>query len=178
MSSIFRSIQHHAFARGILYLIIGFLIFLQPNKLFNMAVYLIVGYNVVLGLLNLFSTLRTKQNGQLSTSIFYFIVALIIWLFARPIASILPIFLGILVIIGGVSKISRAMNLKQYVNISYVPMLIYGVLLLLAGIFILFKPFSSLIMLFKFFGIVLALSGVSELVTAIKLRNYKNPDVF
>ncbi|APB30715.1 HdeD family acid-resistance protein [Vagococcus teuberi] len=178
MSSLFRSIQRHAFARGIIYLLVGILIFLRPNQLFNMAVYLIAGYNAILGLINLISYLRNQQNSQISVSIFYFIAALMIWLFARPIASILPIFLGIMIIIGGATKISSALNFKQYVNISYVPMLLYGIALLLAGIFILFRPFSSLIVLFKFFGVVLALSGISELVTAIKIRNYKNPDVF
>ncbi|MGX6970061.1 HdeD family acid-resistance protein [Vagococcus bubulae] len=178
MSSLFRSIQRHAFSRGIIYLLIGILIVLRPNQLFNMAVYLIAGYNVLLGIINLISSLKNKQNNQISMSIFYFIIALIIWLFAKPIASILPVFLGILIIIGGATRISRALNLRQYVNISYVPMLIYGVALLIAGIVILFKPFSSLIVLFQFFGIVLALSGISELITAIKLRNYKNPDVF
>lgn len=178
MSSLFRSIQRHAFSRGIIYLLIGILIVLRPNQLFNMAVYLIAGYNVLLGIINLISSLKNKQNNQISMSIFYFIIALIIWLFAKPIASILPVFLGILIIIGGATRISRALNLRQYVNISYVPMLIYGVALLIAGIVILFKPFSSLIVLFQFFGVVLALSGISELVTAIKIRNYKNPDVF
>lgn len=178
MSSLFRSIQRHAFSRGIIYLLIGILIVLRPNQLFNMAVYLIAGYNVLLGIINLISSLKNKQNNQISMSIFYFIIALIIWLFAKPIASILPVFLGILIIIGGATRISRALNLRQYVNISYVPMLIYGVALLIAGIIILFKPFSSLIVLFQFFGVVLALSGISELITAIKLRNYKNPDVF
>lgn len=178
MSSLFRSIQRHAFSRGIIYLLIGILIVLRPNQLFNMAVYLIAGYNALLGLINLVEYLKNKQHSQMSMSLFYFIAALIILLFAKPIASILPVFLGILIIIGGATRISRALNLRQYVNISYVPMLIYGVALLIAGIVILFKPFSSLIVLFQFFGIVLALSGISELITAIKLRNYKNPDVF
>ncbi|MCI0130335.1 MULTISPECIES: DUF308 domain-containing protein [Enterococcaceae] len=178
MSSLFRSIQRHAFSRGILYLLIGILIFLKPKQLFDAGVYLIVGYNVLLGVINLVGYLKNKQNGQVSMSIFYFIAALIIWLFAQPIVSILPIFLGILIIIGGATRISRALNLRQYVNISYVPMLVYGIALLIAGIFILFNPFGSLIVLFQFFGIVLTLSGISELVTAIKLRNYKNPDIF
>jgi len=178
MSSLFRSIQRHAFIRGIIYLLLGILIVLRPHKLFSIAVYLIAGYNVALGLINLVGSLKNNQNGQMPLTIFYFIFALIIWLFAKPIASILPIFLGILIIISGGTQISRALNLRQYVNVSYVPMLLYGIILLVAGILILLNPFSSLIIVFQFFGIVLIFSGVSEIVAAIRLKNYRNPDIF
>lgn len=178
MSSLFRSIQRHAFIRGIIYLILGVLIVLKPHQLFSFAVYLISAYNVALGLINLFGSIKNNQSGQMPLTIFYFIFALIIWLFAKPIASILPIFLGIIIIASGASQISRALNLRQYVNVSYMPMLIYGIILLIAGVLILFNPFSSLIIVFQFFGIVLIFSGISEIVTGIRLKNYKNPDVF
>ena len=86
----------------------------------------------------------------------------------------LPILLGIAFIIGGAMRLTQAFNLKQYVNVNWMPMLIYGIFMIGAGIALVAFPFSSAMMFFRFFGITLTISGISELIAFIRLRNLNN----
>lgn len=178
MTSLFKTIQQHALLRGIVYLLLGVAILLNPGYVFSVFVYLIAGYNAVLGIISLISGKKNQQSSQTRIAIFYFVMALIIFLFAKPLVSILPIFLGIIIVVSGGMKISQSLNIKKYVNVSYLPMLIYGVVLVIAGLFILFNPFKGVLVLFQFFGVVLVFSGISELIGYFKYKNMKNPDIF
>lgn len=171
MTNLFKNIQRHALIRGVIYAILGVAILFQPREFFNVLIYFIAGYNALLGAINLISALKEKQNTQMAAAIFYFVFALIILLFAKPLISVLPIFLGILIIIGGATRITQSMRLKEYVNVNYLPMMIYGILLVIAGVLILFNPFKTWVVLFQFFGITMIVTGISEIITFIRYRN-------
>jgi uncharacterized membrane protein HdeD (DUF308 family) len=53
-------------------------------------------------------------------------------------------------------------------------MLVYGGFMIGAGILLVINPFSSAMMFFRFFGITLTISGISELIAFIRLRNMEN----
>lgn len=175
MTSMFKSIQRHALLRSIAYILLGIAIFLEPNKVSQMILYLIVGYNVVMGVFNLISAIKNKQNGYSSSTpvaIFYFIFALILYLFAKPLVAALPFFLGLMCVIGGGVRLSQSLGLRQYVNVNWLPMFIYGAITIGAGVLLMVFPFSSAMMFFRFFGVVLTLAGISELVAFIRFRNF------
>lgn len=174
MTSIFKSMQRYALLRSIAFILLGIATLLEPLQVFNLLVYIIAIYNAILGIFNLIDALRNKENRsvfQLPLAFFYLIFALIIYLFASSILSIITIFIGILLMIGGATKISQSFNLKQYVNLPWVPMLIYGLLLVVAGGLIMFNPFATKLLLYQFFGIILLITGVSELIAYFKFRN-------
>ncbi|MFW7431127.1 HdeD family acid-resistance protein [Vagococcus carniphilus] len=175
MTSMFKSIQQHALLRSIAYILLGIAIFLEPNKVSQTILYLIVGYNVVMGVFNLISSIKNKQNGYSSSTpvaIFYFIFALILFLFAKPLVASLPFFLGLMCVIGGGVRLSQSLGLRQYVNVNWLPMFIYGAITIGAGVLLMVFPFSSAMMFFRFFGVVLTLAGISELVAFIRFRNF------
>lgn len=178
MSSLFKTVQQHALLRGIVYILLGVFIFLKPNDAFNVIVYLISAYNAIIGIVKLVNAIKYKENSTMAIAIFYLVFALIILLFAKPLASILPVFLGLIIIFGGVVRVSQSMTLKKYVDVSYLPMMFYGIILILAGVLLLFKPFASLIMLFQFLGALMVFSGISEIINAIRYRNIKDVDIF
>jgi uncharacterized membrane protein HdeD (DUF308 family) len=128
-----------------------------------------------MGIFNLVSAFKNKVSGYNPTTgfaIFYFVCALLIWLFAKPIVSMLPILLGISFIIGGAMRLSQSLNLRHYANVNWLPMLIYGVFMIVAGILLVINPFSSAMMFFRFFGIILTISGISELIAFIRLKDF------
>ncbi|MDT2834154.1 DUF308 domain-containing protein [Vagococcus carniphilus] len=171
----FKSIQRHALLRSIAYILLGIAIFLQPNKVSQAILYLIVGYNVVMGVFNLISSIKNKQNGYSSSTsiaIFYFIFALILFLFAKPLVTALPFFLGLMCVIGGGVRLSQSLGLRQYVNVNWLPMFIYGAVTIGAGVLLMVFPFSSAMMFFRFFGVVLTLAGISELIAFIRFRDF------
>lgn len=176
MASFFKSIQKHALLRSIAYILLGIAIFLEPNNISKMILYSIVAYNVLMGIFNLISARKNKTNGYNSATpiaIFYFIFALILFLFAKPLVATLPFLLGIMFIIGGGVRLSQSLKLRQYVNVRWLPMCIYGGVMIGAGILLVANPFSTAMMLFRFFGITLLIAGISELITFIRFRNFE-----
>ncbi len=175
MTSIFKSLQKHALLRSIAYILLGIVIFLQPAKVSQMILYFIVGYNILMGVFNLISSIKNKQNGFNSSTpiaIFYFIFALVLFLFAKPLIAALPFFLGLMCVVGGGVRLSQSLSLRQYVNVNWVPMFIYGAITIGAGVLLMVYPFSSAMMFFRFFGVILTLAGISELVAFIRFRNF------
>lgn len=178
MTSIFKSVQKHALIRSAAYILLGIAIALDPTGVSKIILNIIIAYNVVMGIFNLLSGLKNKVDGYNPTigfAIFYFVCALLIFLFAKPIVSMLPILLGIAFIIGGAMRLTQSLGLRnQYVNVNWLPMFVYGGFMIGAGILLVINPFSSAMMFFRFFGIILTISGISELVAFIRLRNVEN----
>lgn len=173
MNSLFKTMHRYAIIRSIAFVLLGIALFLMPNKSFDVLVYLLVGYNFLLGLVNLVGALKNKtSNGmQMPLVVFYFLFAIVLLLFAKPIASIFSIFLGFAIIIGGTTRATQALNLRnKYVNVSWLPMFLFGSILIIAGLVILFKPFATQLLLFRFLGFTMIVAGISELVAFIKLK--------
>jgi uncharacterized membrane protein HdeD (DUF308 family) len=102
MTSIFKSVQKHALIRSAAYILLGIAITLDPIGVSKIILNIIIAYNVVMGIFNLLSAFKNKVDGYNPTTgfaIFYFVCALLIFLFAKPIVSMLPILLGISFII-------------------------------------------------------------------------------
>lgn len=177
MTSIFKSVQKHTLIRSAAYILLGIAITLDPIGVSKIILNIIIAYNVVMGIFNLLSAFKNKVDGYNPTTgfaIFYFVCALLIFLFAKPIVSMLPILLGISFIIGGAMRLTQSLSLRQYINVNWLPMLIYGGFMIGAGILLVINPFSSAMMFFRFFGITLTISGISELIAFIRLRNVEN----
>lgn len=175
MTSVFKSVQKHALLRSIAYILLGIAITINPEQVSGIILNIIVGYNVLMGIINLISGLRHKVDGynpSIGIAIFNFICALLIFLFALPLAKMLPILLGLAFIIGGGIRMVQAMNLKQYVNVNWIAMLIYGIFMIGAGVVLISFPFSTLMVTFRVFGVMIIISGISELIAFIRFRNY------
>ena len=174
MTSLFKSIQKYAIIRGISFILLGLILFLQPNQFLQTVIYFIAAYNGILGLFNLVGAIRNKENGfnsQMPIAIFYLVFALIVYLFSKQIISILPILFGLLVMIGGTTRMSHSLNLRQYVNVHWLPMFLYGIALIFVGLLMLFNPFKTVLVLFQFFGISLMITGISEIIAFFRLRH-------
>ncbi|KRN28930.1 hypothetical protein IV38_GL001140 [Lactobacillus selangorensis] len=99
------------------------------------------------------------------------ILAVILLLFAKPLASLLPVVLGILLIVYGLQKLGFARRNQRFVNVTPWPAYVYGILVLLLGAVVLFHPFGSLLFLLRGVGIVMCIMAISEI---IGLFIYKN----
>ncbi|OJG98515.1 hypothetical protein RV18_GL002938 [Enterococcus termitis] len=169
-------LRKYALLRGIVYIIFGLLILFDPRSVFQLAVYFISAYIALMGVLNLYDGFKVKKaTGTYGMSflggIILLVLAGIILVFAKGIVSILPIFLGLVIVIIGASRAMQAVNLRSYVNVNWLPMLIYSGILIVAGLVLIFNPFSSLLVLFQLFGGILVFMGIGEIVAFFQLRN-------
>ena len=142
MTSVFKSIQKYAVLRSIAFIFLGIYVMLKPNEATDIILNLIIAYNVLMGVINLISGIRHKVDGYNPTigiSVFYFVAALLIYLLTKPLFHMIVILIGLAFIINGSLRIVQSFNLRQYVNVNWLPMLIYGVFLIGTGIFLVLK---------------------------------------
>lgn len=154
-----------------LLLLLGILVLWQPGLIFNGIIYLIAAYFAIMGILNLYTVLREKPNvaSSYASGILLLIVALAIIVLAKPILSLIPFFLGILVILAGIRQLRQELALQQE-NQGRLTWLIFSLVLIIAGVILVFNPFRSILLLFQFFGGVLVIYGLSQLLFSFRTR--------
>lgn len=166
----FKVLREYEWLNAILFLLIGAWAILSPHFLFRAVVYFLAIYFVVNGVLALIMYFKNRDEYSLSTPIMQFVIALLIAIFARPLASILPFLLGFFILIYGINRLKNAITYKQYVNVSRAPQIIYSILIIIASILLLFNPFRSFLIMIQFFGIILIVMGVDELILWYRMR--------
>ena len=161
--------QRYALLRSAIYIIAGLAIVINPTAVFHFIGYLITAYFVLLGILNLLEANKNrKQTGAwgfgLISGIVFFILALIVWVFAAAIVSILPVILGLVIILKSLFQLFVGLNTRSKGWSAY------GILLLIGGLILLFNPFKSVIVLFQLFGGLLIFMGISEIISYFKVN--------
>ncbi|WP_410500751.1 DUF308 domain-containing protein [Enterococcus faecalis] len=154
--------RRHTLLRDAVFIVIGSAIVFNPGAFFQFVGYLIAGYLMLLGLINIYDDYKIKNKRvagawfrnrfnlcRLSSSLF---------IFAPVIVSILPFLLGISIVINGLVQLTFALNTRQ------TGALIYSILVLIAGAVLVFNPFKSLLVLMQVFGFILIFMGVIEII--------------
>lgn len=178
MSNLMEQIRKYALLRVIAYIFFGIIIVMNPNAVFNLAVYFISAYTAIMGLLSIYEGVKIKRaTGEYGMSmtggILLLVLAGVILVFAKGIVSILPIFLGLIIVVVGIIRFIQANNLKNYPQVNWKSLMIYAGITFLAGLVLVFNPFSSLLFLFQLFGAILIFMGISELIAFFQLRKIK-----
>lgn len=161
--------QRYALLRSAIYIIAGLAIVINPTAVFHFIGYLITAYFVLLGILNLLEANKNrKQMGAwgfgLISGIAFFILALIVWVFAAAIVSLLPVILGLVIILKSLFQLFVGLNTRSKGWSAY------SILLLVGGLILLFNPFKSVMILFQLFGGLLIFMGISEIITYFKVN--------
>ena len=170
MYSFMNQIRNYIWLKSIAYIVFGLFFLIEPHETLNVSIDLIV-----FGIINLISAWWQRSHSEVpdysfAIGITQLVVAVIIWILAKPLLAFLPFILGIMLIISGISKVLDALNHRQYVNVSPMPFVLYGILLILVGILLAFNPFGTVLILLQFFGATLIVMAIMEIVTAWKWR--------
>lgn len=155
--------RRHTLLRDAVFIVIGSAIVFNPGAFFQFVGYLIAGYLMLLGLINIYDDYKIKkQTGSwglgLVTGLIFVVLAVAFLFFAPVIVSILPFLLGISIVINGLVQLTFALNTRQ------TGALIYSILVLIAGAVLVFNPFKSLLVLMQVFGFILIFMGVIEII--------------
>lgn len=171
MKKLFATIRQYALLQGIFYVLLGAAILIQPEGTMNLFISILSLYFVVTGGVSLVRGLTHRDEPEYSQMSLYggglfLIVGVLIYLFAKALASLLPIILGIFILISGISKLMLS---REYRSTTKFP-LIYGVILVVLGVLLLANPFETVLIVFQIFGAILLPMGVIDIVTYFKTR--------
>jgi uncharacterized membrane protein HdeD (DUF308 family) len=168
MDNLVKNIKRNMWLRAAAFIILGILIAFKPAMMINISIQLIALYLAILGIYSLVTGLKTHQKGESLNSamilgITELVGALFVWLFAKSLLSLLPFVIGIGLLVHGINYIMQIRSNRQYVNVSPVMNYVYGALIIVAAVVMIFNPFKSLTVLFAIFGWLLIIMGIAEI---------------
>lgn len=174
MNKIYDAIDRYDLLRAVVYAVLGVLIVSRPGTFFQFAVYILAGLFALMGIFNLIVTKRaqaeTGSNGaEFTSGILLLIGALVILIFAKPIVSVIPFFLGLFILLSGIRQLIQEVRLSRE-GVGQTLWLIFSIILIILGGVLVFNPFKSVLVLFQVFGGILIILAISQVVQYIQSR--------
>lgn len=133
---------------AVISLILGVIMVIFPQRTMNVICYVIAGAILLYGVIDIISYFTSKSyEGNFSLTLLRGVVASVIGIiiFIRPsyLSTFIPIVLGILLIIDGITSIQKSVFLKNNNVYFWHISMIESILTLALGIFVLINPLSA-----------------------------------
>lgn len=160
---------------AIITLVLGIVFLLRPIGALSTIARIVGTIVIISGLLDMFHSVTEKQNrefniGSMVVGVVKCVFGVFIIVDAAQILSLFSIIFSILIIIFGVNGVTHALQLK-YGNIpGWQGNLVVFLVVLAAGIVLLFDPFGIISITARVMGAVLIVNAVNEMVTLYRLR--------
>ena len=169
--------MNYAALSSICALIIGVLLVVWPDVAINYLVITIGVLFLLPGLVGLFSYMSvSRKQAESGIRMGFPVIALGsalfgFWLMITPsfFVNILMYVLGVLLVLGGLSQIMNFMTLRNYAHIP-LGVFIIPVLILSAGIVVLFNPFEVATIPFIILGVSSIVYGATDLIRLLEYR--------
>ncbi|MDD3243960.1 MAG: DUF308 domain-containing protein [Eubacteriales bacterium] len=120
-------------------------------------------WQAIAGAVNLFRWKAAIDGWQLATGLIVLVLGIVLALFPKVLASLLPVFLGVVFVIDGVARLSIAFQ-AHAMGQRWAGALVFAMLTIAAGILLLINPFGGSALLAVLAGVLLLISGVSNVV--------------
>lgn len=165
-------LTRYAWLKALLLALVGVWFLLAPYSVYHVVKYVLIGGVLLMAAGAFIDAFR--DQGQRQVALWrgsgLLIGALVLSVLLRPALSMLPMIVGIILVIYGITRITTARDRQQYVNVSPFPTIIYGLVVAITGIVLLFNPFGSILALLQVLGVILIVMGVAELIDILRGR--------
>ncbi|MFD1392537.1 DUF308 domain-containing protein [Lacticaseibacillus jixianensis] len=157
-----------AWLRALGLALVGVWFLLAPYSVYHMVKYVLLGGMLLLAVGAFVDAVRAPRGTLESQSALWrggglLVMALIFAVMLRPALALLPIVIGLMLVVYGISRIVTARDRQVYVNVSPFPTIIYGLVVAITGFVLLFNPFRSIMALLQVVGVMLITMGILEL---------------
>ncbi|MFD1671057.1 HdeD family acid-resistance protein [Agrilactobacillus yilanensis] len=174
LNKFFDQFRKYTWLKSIAFIILGLFSLLQPASMLNIFINVTAGFVAFFGILNLISAFRQRKAYQrsfnLPIGISQLVGAGLILLLSKPILSALPFLLGISLGVSGIAKIVDAFSHRQYINVRPTPFILYGIVMIILGLVLVFNPFNTILLALRIFGAALLFNAIMNIFTARKLK--------
>lgn len=151
----------------LVFIVLGIFLILKAELTLKIISY-IVGGTLLLAIIPLTKQLLDKEANYISlafiSQIFMVVAGIILILNTELIASIIPILIGILMLVNGISKLQFAYLLKMHQVKNWVFTLILSIFILAGGILFLTNPFKGAVAITKLIGIFMVVYSVIDML--------------
>jgi uncharacterized membrane protein HdeD (DUF308 family) len=165
--------------RALLFVALGALMIFTKADAMQMVVKIFAAFVLAAGIVSVCVGFRQKKEGTMPLSFFNglvnVVIAALLFAFAPFVSKFVSYLLGFVLFGFGLFQLSVLLSMRKSVKVSFVAYLL-PVLVTIAGLFIFFYPgfFGKSLGLIA--GIALIVYGVSDLISAFKMRSAKGAD--
>lgn len=179
MRSVFDKISSHTLLKALIYILLGILMFIFPKTIVSIIVYVLAAYVAVLGVINIINFIRnrdenTSMSFDLVSGILMIVLAIIMLVFKEQLLGILSIFLGVLLILNAATNLAQIIGYGKIAKKQNIFLIILDILVIIGGLVIIFKPFSTTLLMLQIFGIIIIVNGIGELIAYFTYKNISN----
>ncbi|MDA3879874.1 MAG: DUF308 domain-containing protein [Prolixibacteraceae bacterium] len=177
----FKSNPKRLLIRGIVSVIVGGAIIAVPNLTANVVMQilgaLLIADGIIAFLIEYFKKEKQPANPWvlIPRGILSVIVGAILVIFPSFLINIFVFVLGIVLFMAGFSLLTTQLNARK-IGISWI-MVILSVIAIVSGIVLIASPFESTNNLLIFFGVIMFLYGIGEIVWSFKLRKIQKEEI-
>lgn len=166
--------RSYSYARSIIAVIAGLILVIWPDVAIKTIVTVIGSLLIAVGVIsvilsNLGKYKEEKPSLMALNGVVDIAFGLVLVIFPAFFASLIWFLFGLVLLLFGAGGIISLVQSQKYLRHS-AALYISPVLTTIAGIVVFFNPFSTMEWLFIFFGIMLLLYGLNELIAAIIIR--------
>ena len=168
MKDLFKRSGYLSLLSSILFFLLGIALINNPEGIVSFISYIIGGILIVMGLFRIFSYFTSKDSYvfydyNLMYGTLCVITGILVIVCGGVIASFFRIIIGIWIILSGVNKINLSFRLKDSGVSYWLLSLLISILILIAGIYVIFAPGSLLVTL----GIILVSYSIMDIIENI-----------
>lgn len=167
-------------AQSLIYIIFGLALLIYTQITMEIICYVIAGITIVLGIVFVVSYFVRNVGGaffryDLVVGLVCLLIGILMLTKKSQLLDIIPIVMGILLTVNGVVKLQHAIDLKRVDNRmkiysgSWVFVLIFALVCLVAGIFMVFNPEKIVSGFIKVVGAGYIFAGITDIVTMVIL---------
>ena len=156
--------------------VLGLILTIKPAMSVRLICYMIAGGLLILSVSRLIAFIKARRSGgpgaaaNMTFTVVSVVVAVLIAMNPDALAGVIPVVLGVFIVIDGIILILSGITYREFLPRRGISSFIFGVILLVLGIYSIRHSFSVQVMLMRFLGIALLISGGSNLLNHFMLE--------
>lgn len=174
MTELLKSGYKLSISYSLLFITIGLLLFIAPAGFVVLVSYLIGALLLIAGLNHIIKYIKEPQMALSKALLTFGIVLIMIatFLIIKPtfIGKIVPSVIGMCLIINSIEKLIYLKYLREQNTGSYLSSMVFSIIVLFVGIFLLFNPLSGTLLVTQTIGVIIVIYSVIDLMDKIKLK--------
>ncbi|HKK95918.1 MAG TPA: DUF308 domain-containing protein [Anaerovoracaceae bacterium] len=179
---LYKSFKFTTLMSSLIMIALGLLLALKPELSIKMISYGIASAVLLFGIVNLISYFKKKAFTPTSAmlnlifAIFSILLGLLIIIKPLLMASLIPIFLGLIIIVDGSLLLFAGLTYRKFLPKQGLTSIIIGIIIIIFGCIVVLYPFATELVLMTFIGISLVLTGATNLTNQllIEFKTNKN----
>ena len=161
---------------SILFLLIGIILFTNPNGIVSFISYILGIVTIIIGIIKIISAQKdvkaSNHDSVLTFGIICIVIGIILIFCGSIIELVLRFFMGAWILISGINKMVLALNLKATSKI-WNKLLIISIILIIIGIYVIVR--SNLV--FSTIGLIMIIFSIFSIIGYFIVPKQKNSDI-